>query len=211
MKTETIKLLITFTEPLLGTASANPDIQAEFIASKAPTTEAATQEVAAIPVAEEVRKATTIFPKDELGLFLWDYQVRGFLKEAIGVLAELGDAPGLSKWTFKRAVDALVFVTPRACRLLTAGGGHITKADGTEQRPIRCSTMQGDRVAMASSERIAAGCKCQFSICLITGGEKAKLKIDRSLLIQALDYGSLRGLGQWRNGSFGRFTWKEIQ
>jgi len=210
MKTETIKILATFTEPLLGTASANPAIQEEFIASKAPTASQA-EEVAAVSVAESIAKATTIFPRDDDGLFLWDYQVRGFLKEAIGVLAELGEAPGLSKWTYKRAVDALVFVSPRKCRLLDQNLSLVTRADGTEQRPIRCTTMQGDRVALASSERLPAGTRIAFSVTLISGGEKAKLKVSRELLIEALNFGALRGLGQWRNGSFGRFSWEEVQ
>ena len=33
---KTLKVKLTFTEELLGTASANPDLHAEFIASKAP-------------------------------------------------------------------------------------------------------------------------------------------------------------------------------
>ena len=46
MKNITIKC--TFTEPILGTQSGNPDVHAEFIASKAPDAPSREEEIAAI-------------------------------------------------------------------------------------------------------------------------------------------------------------------
>jgi hypothetical protein len=36
------------------------------------------------------------------------------------------------------------------------------------------------------------------------------LDSDMKLVREWLDYGRLRGIGQWRNSGRGRFTWEEI-
>lgn len=45
-----LKIRITFTEELLGTASANPELHRDFIASKAPDAVNIEEEIAAISV-----------------------------------------------------------------------------------------------------------------------------------------------------------------
>lgn len=78
-----LKVRLTFTEDMLGTASSNPEIHEEFIASKAPDAKSREEEVAAIGVEEAVEKAMTVFPKMADGSpFIWDYMIRGFFKEA---------------------------------------------------------------------------------------------------------------------------------
>ena len=66
------------------------------------------------------------------------------------------------------------------------------------QRPLRCSTMQGERVSIAISEEIPAGATVNFTVrCLIDD--------DIELVKEWLDYGQYNGLGQWRNSSKGSF------
>lgn len=82
-----IKVKLTFTEEILGTANSTTTIHDEYIASKAPDAKSREEEIAALGVAEVVEKSMTIFPTLEDGTpFLWDYQVKGFFKDACGVL-----------------------------------------------------------------------------------------------------------------------------
>lgn len=211
MKTTSINICVTFTEALLGSASGNKDIHEEFIAAKAHTAEQAAEELAAIPVQEQIEKSMTIFPRDEQGLFLWDYQVRGFLKESLGVAIELGDSK-ISKWGYKRAVDSLVFVNPRRIYLKDEHGQSYLKAPDHLQRPLRADTMQGERVALANSEMLPAGTTAQFTINVLEGSNtKSKMALITADTIKSLlDYGQLKGFGQWRSGGHGRFTWEEV-
>ena len=72
------------------------------------------------------------------------------------------------------------------------------------QRPLRAQTMQGERVALASSETIPAGSYVIFEIAmLLDSHEKA--------VIEALNYGTLRGFGQWRNSGKGRFHYEILE
>lgn len=211
---QTIKGIITTTEPLLGSANANPKIYEDFIASKMlpeDKSKKLEEELRSLPLEEQVEKATTVFPRDDKGLHLWDYHLRGKIKDAIGIAVELGleAANGVTKWTYKRAVDQLVFVSPRRVYAMR-GGAHITKPDGIETRPLRATTLQGDRVALASSERLDPGVEFAFEITWLTAKGKSKLIVNEELIVWALDYGKLNGLGQWRGGGFGRFTWKRL-
>ena len=79
----------TLTEEMLGTASANPDIQREFIASKAPDAKTIEEEVAASSADAVVGKSMTVFPKENGKPFIYDYQLKGFLKDACGSLARV--------------------------------------------------------------------------------------------------------------------------
>ena len=55
--------------------------------------------------------------------------------------------------------------------------------------------------SLANSEQIPAGSTCEFEItCMDDAHEKA--------VMEWLDYGKLRGLGQWRNSGKGRFTYE---
>lgn len=74
-----LKIRISFTEELLGTANSDPKIHEEFIASNAPDAPSRAEEVETLGVNEVVEKQKTIFPKDEEGNpIIWDYQIKGF-------------------------------------------------------------------------------------------------------------------------------------
>ena len=112
-----LKVRITFTEDVLGTANSDKDIHEEYIASKAPDAPSREEEVAALGVDEVIAKGKTIFPRNEKGQpILWDYQVKGFFKSAASAGSYIG---GDSKLTnYKKKIDLLVFVNERQIPLV---------------------------------------------------------------------------------------------
>ena len=71
-------------------------------------------------------------------------------------------------------------------------------------------TAQGPRVTLAGSEFVKDW-MVEIEVSLLENKETAKGKaITWAVVEDALDYGRLSGLGQWRNGGFGRFTWEQI-
>lgn len=106
-----IKVKLTFTEEILGTANATTTIHDEYIASKAPDAKSREEEIAALGVAEVVEKSMTVFPTLEDGTpFLWDYQVKGFFKDACGVLKKVSGTASSKIKAYKKEIDGLIFV-----------------------------------------------------------------------------------------------------
>ncbi len=197
----TLKVRITFTEELLGTASGNPEVHAEFIASKAPDAPSRDEEIVAIGVQAEVEKTKTVFPKEDGRPFLWDYQQKGMLKDACGMLTRVPGTASNKLKAYKKVIDGLIFVSPRKIFLhLPTGDGQ----SGSCQRPLRAQTAQGERIALANSETMPAGTWFQCDIQMLDASHE-------KLVREWLDYGALRGLGAWRNSGKGRFTWEELQ
>lgn len=193
-----IKVKVTFTESVLGTASANPELHAEFIASKAPDAKTREEEVADLGVDEVEKKDMTVFPRLEDGTpFLYDYQIKGFFKNACGTLRNVSKTESSKIKAYKKYIDGLVFVDERKIPLQFEG------EVGNLQRPLRASTAQGERIALASSEECPVGTVIEFTISI--------LKDDlEEAVIEWLDYGALNGIGQWHNSGHGRFTWEKI-
>jgi hypothetical protein len=189
----TIKVKLTFTEGVLGTLSADEKVYENFILSKAPETVNTDEEKAALPERVDTTP-TTVFPRTADGNpMLWDYQIKGFFKDACGSLARAKGTESSKVKAYKKIIDGTVFITPRQIPL--AYNGQVT----TCQRPLRAQTAQGERVALASSEEIGAGASVNFEVNLLNPEHE-------SLVREWLDYGQLRGLGQWRNSGKGRFT-----
>lgn len=190
-----LKVRLTFTEEMLGTASSDPEIHEKYIASKSPDAKTISDEVKAVGVEEVVEKSMTIFPKLEDGTpFIYDYQIRGFFKEACAALKAIKDKKSSGIKAFKKKVDNHVFVNPRKIPL----DFHSGEANNC-QRPLRASTPQGERVSLANSETAPAGTTIEFTVvCLVDE--------DVELVKEWLEYGEFKGLGQWRNSGKGRFT-----
>lgn len=198
MQTNVLKVRLTFTEELLGTSSNNPDIHTEYIASKAPSDECRDEEVAAVSVNEIIEKSMTVFPRSADGKpILFDYQVKGFFKDACGMLRRISSTKSSKVKAFKKEIDGLIFVKPR--QIPFDFDGEV----GECQRPLRASTPQGERVALAHSETIPAGASIEIEIHYMLDSHLPLIK-------EWLDYGELRGIGQWRNSGKGTFTWEEI-
>lgn len=193
-----LKVKLTFTEEVLGTASNNPEIHDEFIASKAPDAPSRAEEVEALGVEEVVEKDKTVFPKLEDGTpFVWDYQIRGFFKDTCSALRKVTGTKSSKIKAFKKEIDGLVFVKER--KIPFKNYGKL----GNCQRPLRGQTAQGERIALANSETVEAGSYIECTIVCLKDDLMGAVK-------EWLDYGTFRGLGQWRNSGKGRFEWEEI-
>ena len=193
-----MKVRLTFTEELLGTASADPEIHRRFIASNAPDAPTREEEVAAIGVDEAVERAMTVFPRTDDGRpMLYDYQIKGFFKNAAKAYNYI-DKKTLP--AYKTKIDNLVFVRERKIPLEFPEG----KGLGDCQRPLRAQTAQGERVALANSESAPAGTEIEFTIMVM---DDALMKN----VVDWLNYGELNGIGQWHNSGKGRFKWKEVE
>lgn len=191
---ESFKVRLTLTEDILGTASNNSELYADYIASKAPDESLMAQEVADFDPTQALEKAMTIFPRLEDGTpFLFDYQIKGFLKDTAGVLRKVTGTQSSKIKAYKKEIDGLVFVEPRKIPIKMSGPMDIC------QRPLRASTPMGERVALAASESIPAGSTIEFEVIAFTDQLEA-------MVHECLAFGIRRGLGQWRNSGKGRFT-----
>ena len=190
-----LKVRLTFTEDLLGTASNNPEIHKEFISSKAPDARKLEEEVATVGVQEMVEKGTTVFPRNADGVpFIYDYQVRGFFKEACSCLRMVPHTLSSKYTSYKKKIDGLILVKERRIPLNLHGMDLIDC-----QRPLRAETQQGPRTSLAHSEVAPAGTTVEFTVqCLVDD--------QVNIVKEWLEYGVFKGLGQWRNSGKGRFT-----
>jgi len=193
-----VRVRVTLTDDMLGTQSANPEIHREFIASKAPDARSIEEEVAAVGAAAVEEKSCTVFPRTDAGEpFVYDYQVRGFFKDTCSALRRVDGTLSSKVKAYKKVVDGNVFVEPRHIVVKLAG------PVGDCQRPLRAQTAQGERVALAHSETVPEGSSLEFTVKLLNDK-------DEDLLAEWLDFGQLRGIGQWRNSGKGRFTWERV-
>lgn len=195
----TLKVKLTFVEPILGTSPANEDIYREFIASKAEDAATIEDEVAALGAEAVAEKGMTVFPRMEDGTpFPYDYQIKGFFKDTCGGLRKVKGSVSAGIKAYKKEIDKLIFPEPRCIPFDSCG------EIGVCQRPLRAQTAQGERVSLAMSEEIPAGASVTFDIVCLTDDHVKAVR-------EWLDYGRFSGIGQWRNSGKGRFTWEEVE
>ena len=198
-----LKIRMTFFEEVLGTASGNPELHDEYIASRNPESpnraKRITEEVEAIGEGNVVEKQMTIFPKLADGTpFAWDYQIKGMFKECAKMMRYIKGSESSRITNYLQKIDGLIFVKERKIPY------QNYKRLGDCQRSLRANTPQGPRVALAHSETVPEGSYIEFTV----------LTLDPSLLPAVrewLDYGKLHGFGQWRNSGKGRFEWEELR
>lgn len=125
---------------------------------------------------------------------------KGFFKDACSALSRVADTRSSKLKAYKKVIDGLIFPQPRKILF------ELPKDDtiGNCQRPLRAQTAQGERIALANSETVPAGTSITFEINMLDE------KSHRPLVVEWLNYGALKGFGQWRNSGKGRFTWKEV-
>ena len=92
----------------------------------------------------------TVFARDVDGVYIIDYQVKGFFKNAGNVLKN-----NLKIKALRKKVDDFLFITPRFIYL-------TEKVSGILERPLRAQTPKGERVTVAASEYIAEGLEFEF-------------------------------------------------
>lgn len=192
---------ISFTEECLGSSPQDPEVYTQYIESrKRQDKEERGEEVATLPAEQIEPMGSSVFHRDEKGLFLFDYKLRGFFKEACSAVT------GKTKLTaYKSKIDKWVFVFPRRMYLTNGNGEPIMTPEGALQRPIRAMTAQGPRVTVKKSEVVSPGTTFHAVVQILPLGEK---EITEEMIREWLDYGALSGLGEWRTGSYGRFTYE---
>lgn len=194
----TLDIHLTLTEEMLGMAPGDPAIYEKYIASLAPDAQSTEDEVAAIGTDKVLDSKMTVFPRDSDGKpLIWDYQVRGFFKDSIGMLRRAPGTECSKVKTYKKLVDGLLFCFPRQIPITIPDTAPISNC----QRPLRTSGPTGERTALAISETVPAGSTMDFSLTMLADDMEPWVR-------ECLDYGIVRGLGQWRNSGKGKFTYK---
>lgn len=191
---------IALTTELLGAVPKNPQLIRDHVMSNLPADKKAIVDgelVPAVTIDEEpvnldllAEKSWTGFRSDEKGLFLFEYVIKGFLKSAGNTLKDQ-----LGVKALRSKIDDNVFISPRKIYL------NQMEPDGCIERPIRVMTMQGPRVALIKSDYIDAGKEIDFTLTILKHKE-----ISWEILDLILAHGRWMGLGQFRNGGYGRFT-----
>lgn len=132
--------------------------------------------------------------------FCWDYQIKGFFKDACSSLRRVPGTRSSKLTAFKKVIDGTVFVEQRKIPFKLPDGAQC----GRCERPLRASSASGERVALAASETVPAGTVIEFSVLVMNPKDAETVR-------EWLDYGHLRGLFQWRNSGKGRFEWEEVE
>jgi hypothetical protein len=188
-----IHVKVTTTESMLGSAPNNKELMESYIASKAPDAMSMAEEIEAVGAEEVLEKSMTVFPRHEGKPILYDYQIKGFFKDSCGALRKVKGTHSSKIKAYKKEIDGLIFVSPRHIEIRFEG------EMGNCQRPLRASTPLGERIALANSEEIPAGAVLEFDVTCLADEQVELVK-------EWLEYGQLRGLGQWRNSGKGRFV-----
>lgn len=180
-------------------------MRSNYIANKAATAKKGEQETVMLPTDLQKRNLT-VFLRDRGGVVcVCDYVIKGFLKEAVTAMkSQVNIANGKSK------IDNLVLIEPAYIHLCR-DGEELDCADGDFERPLRAMTMQGPRVSVTASEYVDPEWTMTFSLTLLENESTKKSEaLTFAMIEELLNYGYIKGLGQWRNGQNGRFTWERM-
>ena len=186
------EIKLKFDQPLLGTVPKDREIYASYVANKA---EDVNDELETVEQVEE--KGWTGFHTLDGQPILYDYVIKGFFKDACGMLRRVPGTRSSKLTAYKKVIDGLVFVKPRRIELQLPDGETL----GILERPLRAQTAQGERVALARSDTCPVGTSMTFTATVLG-------QVPEALLREWVDYGALRGLGQWRNASYGAFSYE---
>jgi len=194
------QITLTLTEPILGTVPKNRTIYAAHIQSRAADLgdEQAAEELGTVEHMEE--KGWSGFHMKDGQPILYDYVIKGFFKDACGMLRRASNTKSSKVSAYKKVIDGLVFVSPRQIPFVLPAGEGL----GVLERPLRAQTAQGERVALARSDTCPAGTQITFIVSILGS-------VSQALLKEWLDYGELRGLGQWRNAGYGAFVYEMVK
>jgi len=205
MELQRRKVEIEFITELLGTVPKNKEIYGDYILKKAQDRGIEVDVQDELETMDEMLEVGwTGFHKDQDGLFLYDYLVKGNIKANIETLImskTINKIPA-----YKSACDRVVFIYPRHLHFLQDADIMI-EPSGVLERPIRVIVAKGPRVGLVKSDFIYVGAKIRFQVAILPNP-----KISWELVEKAFDYGEYYGLGQWRgSGGYGRYRWKYIE
>uniref|UniRef100_A0A6M3KXZ6 Uncharacterized protein n=1 Tax=viral metagenome TaxID=1070528 RepID=A0A6M3KXZ6_9ZZZZ len=218
MEIEKKHIKIELTEAMLGTVPKNKDVYSKHIATKvralAKHREENEEDLLSDIIEEEVEtvedieeKGWTGFHRDEQGIFIYNYMIKGFAKAATDVAIEVGwIKPKIVN--YKKWLDLLLFIETRKLRFMDGNGTIIAVPDGTLERPIRMMTPRGPRVTVTRSDTVDGGRLLEFDITLLPNSKG----VCWNNLRHSFNYGERVGLGQWRgSGGYGSFKVVSIE
>lgn len=201
---KTMKIRIEFTEEALGMTPSNSEVLADWIASKAPDAKSMKEEIESVGTVGMEERMMTVFPKTEEGEpFFWDYQIKGFFKDACGHMRKANGSACSKLKAYKKEIGGLIFPYPRQI-IINKGVDEKTLIIGDCQRSLRASTPLGERICLAMSETVPAGSYMDLEITLLKDELEAMVK-------ECLDYGKFYGISGWRSSGKGRFEWVELE
>jgi len=188
------RVKIVTTTKMLGTVAKDPKVFEDYIGIRKPP-EIMENEAETIDNPQADCVGWSGFHRNSNGLFVYEYMIKGMLKDAGNVLKDIVNIKAL-----KSKITNFVYVAPRHISL------NRQEPDGTLVRPLRAPTPQGERVAITRSDFINEGLELEFYIGLLKHKEITADKVNR-----ILRHGRLMGLGQWRNAGYGRFKVVEFE
>jgi hypothetical protein len=194
---------ITLIEPILGSLPSQRQVYQDLVAARAPEPDVEGAEEAAM-LPEGADERTTVFLRNQDGwCSILDYQFFGFLKEAGNTLKDIVQHEAMVKRT-KTTKQGIAALRNKLTRFLFCGPRIIPlqkEPNGIFRRPLRRITKEGPMSCIATSEIINAGVSFDVWIGLLPHGE-----VQWGVVEQLLEYGQIKGLGQFRGGGFGRFA-----
>lgn len=199
------KYRLTGITPILGSQPCSQEVRTKYVAKKVAEINNE-EEQECLPDLEEKGLSIFYMDTDERdALMMMDYQIRGFLKAAGRAIAKQ-----LGVLSIDSKVDKYVFVAPRRIHILR-DGKPIYEPDDQYERPLRASTPMGQMVTLAASEQIYDPWTIEFTIKILDNpATKQSKSVTFDVIEEFLDYGALSGIGQFRNGGFGKFVWEKI-
>lgn len=197
MEMITNEVKIKFTEKILGPLPKNPNIYRDWVQTKKDKDSPPDDESANVPASDktdEQLKGWTGFLQDEIGLFLYDYVLKGFLKYSATIMAE-----ELKVKQLKSKVIKNVFVSGRKIYFIK-NGKKFKEPDGFLERGLQVMVATGPRNTLMRSDHLPAGTTITFRISF-----RKFSPITQKIINSLLEYGVFCGLCQWRTGGYGKF------
>ena len=217
MKKDRKTFQLTLVTAELGTVPKDPEVYKKYIGTLAPSDEAALEEyeklVAQATISEDAKKLLdmmhkeveekgwTTFFKDEKGMFIYDYMIKGFMKSAMETLMVNGTIPKVG--AYKKWIERLIFIFPRQI-YFTVDGVNQAEPHGFKERPLRVDFPE--RVTLVRSDFMNPGTRLEFEVELFKNSLPKEKEITWETINTLFEYGEYMGLGQWRSGGWGRFT-----
>lgn len=195
---DTYQVKLTFTEPVLGTVPKSKEVYRKWVQEEARkrgvADEDLEQELETIEEFEE--KGWTGFHMDGETPLIYDYAIKGFFKSACYFMRQVKGSKCAKLQAYKKKINGMLMVYPRRIPLHLNGNGMDIL-----ERPLRADTAQGPRVALVRSDTCPPDTVMDFTIKILG-------TITENQIREWLDYGQFMGLGQWRSGGYGRFTYE---
>lgn len=196
------RIKIIFIEEILGSCTSDPEIYSTYIADQASEMDRKAEIEALGGPDEAIEQGTTRFLMVDDRPALSNHTWLGLFKEKCGFLKmTFPTSTSNSVSNYRKKLDNGIGFTTKFSILVTPKG----KSTSINQRSLRASTAQGERIALASSITCPAGTRTRFTVL-------ATDKTFLDVIEEALNLGRVFcGTGQWRgSGKKGRFLWEEL-